>query len=276
MQYKSLNTLLYLDKVELGYGTGQDYKCVLKDITLEEANIVREGYITGQVVAILGRSGRGKSTLFKALTGLVKPHKGQVLISQLSSADTSAAKEVHEGDVGYVDQKYTLFRHKTVAQILFDAQRKTKKTKVEKLAVMDEYLSNWGLTNHKGHYPCELSGGQRQRVAIIEQILSAGRFMVLDEPFSGLDVGNIDSAKKAFDLIQKTDELNTIIFSTHDIKLAVELADSIYVVGYKDGCTDYSTIVEHYDLKKMGLAWQEFGLAHLNLLNQITDTLKKS
>ena len=100
--------------------------------------------------------------------------------------------------------------------------------------------------------------------------------MVFDEPFSGLDVGNIENVKSAFKLIQESHELNTIIFSTHDINLAVELADSIYVIGHKDGIKDYSTVVKHYDLKEMGLAWEKFGPEHLNLVNEIKKDLINS
>lgn len=276
MDYSIKETLLYVDNVELGYGEGAEYKAVLKNINLIEKDAVREGYTTGQVIAILGRSGRGKSTLFKALTGLVKPHSGSILISAMDSNDPSKAKEIKEGDVGFVDQKYTLFRHKTIMDTLNYALRKTKKTREEKIDLINNYLEVWGLIPHKDKYPCELSGGQRQRVAIIEQLLSSGHFMVLDEPFSGLDVGNVREVKNSFKLIQETDDLNTIIFSTHELRLAVELADSIYIVGHPSPDADFSTIVKHYDLKQMGLAWKEFGQGHLDLIKEIDKVMMNS
>lgn len=270
MDYKVGNTILYLDKVELGYGEGSDYKMILKDVTIEEKDIIG----MGQIIAVVGRSGRGKSTLFKALTGMVKPKSGRILISE-DEKDTKA-KEVVEGDVGYVDQKYTLFRHMTIQKAWHSALRKTKLSENEKQDTIEKYLAEWGLSDHRDKYPCELSGGQRQRTAIIEQILSSGHFIVLDEPFSGLDVGNIRNVKNAFELIHKAHELNTIIFSTHDLKLAVELADSIYVIGYPDQKREYSTVVSHYDLKQMELAWQKFGPAHLELMDKIEADQMKS
>jgi ABC-type nitrate/sulfonate/bicarbonate transport system ATPase subunit len=268
--YTTGNTILYLDQVELGYGEGSEYKMILKNITIEEKDVVG----TGQCIAVVGRSGRGKSTLFKALTGMVKPRSGKILISE-DEKDTKA-KEVNEGDIGYVDQKYTLFRHKTVYQALHSASRKNKLQPKEREDLIHKYLGEWGLMEHKDKYPCELSGGQRQRTAIIEQILSSGHFMVLDEPFSGLDVGNIRNVKNAFELIHKGHELNTIIFSTHDIRLAVELADSIYVIGFPDEKREFSTVISHYDLKKLGLAWQKLGPSHLELLEKIESDLMKS
>tara|TARA_R110000772_G_scaffold17946_3_gene50031 strand:+ start:168586 stop:169416 length:831 start_codon:yes stop_codon:yes gene_type:complete len=276
MEYELKDTILYLDEVELGYGHGHDYKTVLKNVNLVEKDVVRIGHITGQVIAVVGRSGRGKSTLFKALTGLVKPRSGQVLITELDSPEGDDAKNVEEGDVGFVDQKYTLFRHKTVEQIFMYALRKSGLTKPEKVEKINKYLVEWGLDMQRKQYPIELSGGQRQRTAIIEQILSSGHFMVLDEPFSGLDVGNIRDVKRSFDLIKKDHELNTIIFSTHELRLAVELADSIYVIGYPEGTTDYATIVKSYDLKELGLAWTPYGEEHTKLVAEIDAAMMNS
>jgi polar amino acid transport system ATP-binding protein len=273
MSYKAEDTILYVDKVSVGY----EGKTILKDVSLVEKNIVREGHdSTGQTIAFLGRSGRGKSTLFKALTGLLQPSTGQILISDMKTEAKDDAKILSEGDVGFVDQKYTLFRHKTIYQICEYALKKSKLTKEEKKSLITEYLTEWGLLEHKDKYSCELSGGQRQRTAIIEQMLSSKHFMILDEPFSGLDVGNIEKVKTSFQKILDADEYNTIIFSTHDIRLAVELADSIYVIGFPEGVTDYSTILKHYDLKKMGLAWTTYGDGHRKLVTDIKELLLKS
>lgn len=276
MKYQETNTILYLKDVELGYGSGSEYKPVLKGVNIIEKDVIREGCITGQVIAVVGRSGRGKSTLFKAITGLVKPHSGDILLTEIKSDDPTIAKSVEEGDVGFVDQKYTLFRHKTVEQIFAYALRKNPMSKEEKKETINKYLGEWGLEKHRKQYSCELSGGQRQRTAIIEQILSSGHFMVLDEPFSGLDVGNIEDVKRSFDLIKQDHELNTIIFSTHELRLAVELADSIYVVGYPDEIREYATIVKHYDLKALGLAWLPFGPEHLEVVEDIKLTMMNS
>jgi polar amino acid transport system ATP-binding protein len=278
MGYKAEETILYVDKLSVGYKdkNGKD-KQILRDVTIVEKDIVRDGHeSTGQTIAFIGRSGRGKSTLFKALTGLLKPTNGQVLITDFKTADKSDAKEVSEGDIGFVDQKYTIFRHKTVYQICQYALRKSTLTKPAKEALIKEYLTDWGLMEHKDKYSGELSGGQRQRTAIIEQMLTSKHFMILDEPFSGLDVGNIEKVKESFGRILAADEYNTIIFSTHDIRLAVELADSIYIVGFPEGVTDYSTIVKHYDLKAMGLAWEPYGNGHRQVVTEIKEILLKS
>lgn len=280
MNYILKDTIFCLDNLSVGYPDPHDSSktnLILKDINLIERDIIAEGNEPmGQTIAFLGRSGRGKSTLFKVLTGLLKPTSGRALITDLSTEQTDDAKVIEQGDVGFVDQKYTLFRHKTILQIFQYALRKSKLTKPEKDELINKFLVEWGLEEHKNKYSCELSGGQRQRTAIIEQMLTSKHFMVFDEPFSGLDVGNIEKVKVAFTKILRSDTLNTIIFSTHDIKLAVELADSIYVIGHPEGVSDYSTILKHYDLKEMGIAWSLYGDAHRAVTAEIKDILLKS
>lgn len=276
MGYSMQNTLLYVENLSVAYGE----KTVIKDINFVEKDVIRKDNVTGQVIAVVGRSGRGKSTLFRALTGLIKPTTGKILIADTSTGAENDAKEVEEGDIGFVDQKYTLFRNKTVYQSLMFALRlKENMTKEQKHEKIMTYLSEWGLEKVKDQYPCELSGGQRQRTAIIEQIFCSGHYMVLDEPFSGLDVGNIEDVKNAFSLITSMHEFNTIIYSTHDIELAVELADSIYVIGYPtiDGKhAEYGTIVKHIDMKELNLAWKDFGMDHIEVVKQIKAVMMQS
>ncbi len=276
MNYIIKDTILHVENLSVAY----DGKVIIKDINFTEKDVERD-VTTGQIIAILGRSGRGKSTLFKALTGLVQPSTGQVLIRDIEKSTTTEvlAKVVEEGDVGFVDQKYTLFRNKTVSQALKFALRKTKLSEEEKASKIKKYLAEWGLEKVKDQYPNELSGGQRQRTAIIEQIFSSGNYMILDEPFSGLDVGNIESVKTSINKIGADHSLNTVIFSTHDIELAVALADSIYVIGYPtiNGKQEhYGTVVGHFDLKAMQLAWQTFSAKHLTVVEQIKNLMLNS
>jgi ABC-type multidrug transport system ATPase subunit len=276
MEHSFKETLLYVENLSVAY----DEKVIIKDINFTEKDVVRTGVNnTGQIIAILGRSGRGKSTFFKALTGLVAPHSGKILIKDFDSKEENAAKPVQEGNIGFVDQKYTLFRHKTVNQALKFALRKTTLSDNEKDKKIKEYISKWGLESCVDKYPNELSGGQRQRTAIIEQLFSSDQFIIMDEPFSGLDVGNIEEVKKAIDLLSSTSEYNTLLFSTHDIKLAIELAQSIYVIGYptvSGKIQDYGTVVAKYDMREMGLAWKEYGEDHRKLYKEIVHQMMVS
>jgi ABC-type nitrate/sulfonate/bicarbonate transport system ATPase subunit len=278
--YSQKEIILHVEGLQVMY----DEKVIIDNINFTERNVVRPGTNQGQTIAFLGRSGRGKSTLFRSLTGIEKPTKGSVLIpdhSKPADNGNQPAKAVSEGDVGFVDQKYTLFRNKTVTEALRFALRKSTLSVSEKNDKINQYLEEWGLTKVKDHYPNQLSGGQRQRTAILEQLLCSVHFMVLDEPFSGLDVGNIQNVKEAFDRISRSHELNTTIFSTHDIELAVELADSIHIIGYpkdQDGkLIPAGTILKNYDLKEMGLAWNStFHSGHMDLVKLIKEDLLNS
>lgn len=269
MKHEFKETLLYVENLTVAY----EDNVIIKDINIIEKDVVREGKdCTGQVLAFVGRSGRGKSTFFKALTGLVSATSGRIMIKDFESPVPETAKLVKEGDIGFVDQKYTLFRHKTVREALKFSLRKTHFSNDEKEKKINQYLNEWGLTNCADKYPNELSGGQRQRTAIIEQLFSSDQFIVLDEPFSGLDVGNIQEVKKAFELLSNSSEYNTVIFSTHDIELALELAQVIYVIGYPTINAvqqSYATIVAKYDLREMGLAWKDYCEDHLKLSKEI-------
>jgi ABC-type nitrate/sulfonate/bicarbonate transport system ATPase subunit len=280
INYQEKETILHVKDLSIAYNG----RVIIENINLEEKNIVLDnGKVQGQTIAFLGRSGRGKSTFFRALTGLEKPTTGVVLIPDYSkeiSNGLQPAKKVQEGDVGFVNQKYSLFRHKTVYQALMYALRNSTLSNIEKDEKIMHYLTSWGLEKSKDQYPNELSGGQRQRTAILEQLLNSGFYMVLDEPFSGLDVGNVMSVKTAFNLVSESHELNTIIFSTHDIELAVELADSIYILGFpmiNNELTNSGTILRNYDLKKMGIAWHnELTIDHLELIKEIKSLMLAS
>ncbi len=279
-KYEQKETILHVENLSVAYGE----KVIISNVSFTEKDSVRTDKPQGQTIAFLGRSGRGKSTLFRILTGLEEPTSGMVLIPDYGKEIVNGqqpAKKVKEGDVGFVDQKYTLFRHKTIYQSLKFAYRNAKLSAAEKDEKINQYLNDWGLYNSRNQYPNELSGGQRQRTAILEQLLSSGFYMVLDEPFSGLDVGNIQNVKDAFRLINDSHDLNTIIFSTHDIELAVELADSIYIIGYSkkndNTLSSTGTILKHFDLKATGLAWQtEFTLDHLQLVKEIKEIMLAS
>lgn len=276
MNFESRDTILYVENLAVKYGD----VTIIKDVNIVEKDVVRHGNgNTGQVIALVGRSGRGKSTLFRALTGLVPPSSGRILIKNFKSSDPEAAISVKEGDIGFVDQKYTLFRHKTVEQALHFSLRKTSLSATDKKNKVKEYIESWGLHSCRHKYPNELSGGQRQRVAIIEQVFSSEMLIIMDEPFSGLDVGNIHEVKKTFALLNSSHEHQTTIFSTHDIELAVELAQCIYVMGYptlNGEKQSFGSIVAKYDLREMGIAWTESEKDRKKLITEIVQQMMLS
>jgi polar amino acid transport system ATP-binding protein/sulfate transport system ATP-binding protein len=244
------DTLLKVENVSMALGG----KPVLHNLDLEIKNLVRPGLTQGQVVALLGPSGVGKTTLFRILAGLDVPDSGSVLIKQ-------EGIPVQRGMVGVVAQHYPLFRHRTVLGNLTVAGRQANLSSREALTKAQDLLKRFGLEEHGNKYPPQLSGGQRQRVAITQQFMCSDHFLLMDEPFSGLDVVAVDQVVRLITDIAATDELKTFIIVTHDVAAAIEVADTIWLLG-RDRAPDGSPIPgariqASYNLVERGLAWRE-------------------
>lgn len=236
MIYTKNERLLTVKDLNLQYGQ----KIILRDINLKIDNIVRPNMQQGQCIALLGPSGIGKTQLFRCIAGLQKSSSGDVLI-------TEKQEPVKAGDVGVVQQAYPLLQHRTIRGNL-ELVSKDK----DRITAL---LTKFGLDQHADKFPVQLSGGQRQRIAIIQQLLRATHYILMDEPFSGLDPVAKDKVCELITEVNLVDELNTTIFTTHDLESAAQIADTIWVLGREPG-KDGATIVKEYDLITLGLAWQ--------------------
>lgn len=177
---KKEETLLQACNVCLQY----DGQYVLRNVNFTIKNIVRPGLTQGQVVSLIGRSGIGKTLLFRLLSGLQQPDSGSITINEKD--------KVEAGNMGVVFQNYYLFEWRTIYQNLLLAARKNPKLKGTEKDAIDQLAASFELTPLLHHYPQQLSGGQRQRASIIQQLLNDSDFLLLDEPFSGLDVCVLD------------------------------------------------------------------------------------
>ena len=247
MDYKYGESLMRIENISMSYGD----KLVLRDVTTEIKNIVTCNNV-GQVVGFLGPSGIGKSTLFNIMAGLLKPTGGQVSI-------LDSKTPVKPGEVGVLAQNYPLFNHRTVmSNLMLAASRVTKDPKLAKDKVV-ESLNEFNLVDKANLYPAELSGGQRQRVAILQQMLCSQHFLLMDEPFSGLDMISIEKVGQLIQKVANLHDLNTIIICTHDITSAASVSDHLWMMGReKDQTGAYlpgARIVKTYDLIERGLCW---------------------
>lgn len=238
--YEKKERLLTIEKFGVSYGD----KVILHDINLHIDNIVRPGMKQGQAVAVLGPSGIGKTQLFRAIAGLMKPTTGTITLDE-------AHTPVRAGMIGVIQQQYPLMQHRTILSNLRLAARNIGATAD---AEIDQHLIKFGLIDKKSSYPLELSGGQRQRIAIIQQLLCNNHFLLMDEPFSGLDPIAKENVYDTIRTVTTADEHNTVIFTTHDLQSAVRLADEIWVLGREPGKPGAS-IVACIDLIEKGLAW---------------------
>jgi len=244
-----------------GLSLSYDNACILRDVNFSIRDIVRPGLQQGQVVSLIGRSGIGKTQLFRVLSGLQKPGAGSVTIRQRLAARTvpvSLCTEhpVQPGDMGVVFQNYYQFGWRTVRQSLLLAARQNKALGCTEKDAIEAYAARFELSGVLHQYPQQLSGGQQQRVSIIQQLLKGSDFLLLDEPFSGLDVCVLDKVAELLVQVSLSDELKTLIIVSHDIDTTVSISDTVFILG-KEAGKPGSTITREIDLIGRGLAWQK-------------------
>ena len=242
--------ILTLKDISIQFGG----EVILRDISLQILDIVRPGVKQGQVVGFYGRSGIGKSVLCRIIAGLLPPSTGTVLVAD-------PQRPVCPGDVGFVQQRYPLFNHRTLLDNLLVAATR-KHAPAEAKARVEDLLIRFDLGQHRRKYPAQLSGGQRQRAAIAQQLLCSEHLIILDEPFSGLDIAMVDEVKKIIIEVTALDELNTVVIVSHDLATTTALSDTLWLLApERDAagqCLAGATVAkEHqYNLAEMGLAWQ--------------------
>ena len=250
IEYTLGATILKVEGVTHSLGGVQ----VLRDLSLEVKDVKRPGRITGQVVGLLGPSGIGKTSLFRILAGLDKPDSGRVLVGE-------EAKPVKAGMVGVVAQDYPLFAHRTVLGNLEVAGRQAGLSGGDAHTKSHEFLKRFDLEAQAHRYPAQLSGGQKQRVAIAQQFMCSEHFLLMDEPFSGLDLIAIEKVCEMITEVANLHELNTIIVVTHDITAAMAVADTLWLMGKERDPAGKvlpgARVVASYNLLERGLAWRK-------------------
>jgi ABC-type nitrate/sulfonate/bicarbonate transport system ATPase subunit/ABC-type nitrate/sulfonate/bicarbonate transport system permease component len=176
---------------------------------------------SGESVAILGSSGCGKSTLLRLLIGLESPDAGGVYINGENNTE-------HYGEISLVFQDLALFPWMTVKKNI-QAGFKNNSCSQGDMNVLDKLIDTMGLTLVQNRYPHQISGGQQQRVALLRSLISNPSLLLMDEPFSSLDIRTRNRLQKDVLTLVK-ERNNTLIFVTHDIREAVFMADRIIVM----------------------------------------------
>ncbi|WP_372730040.1 sulfate/molybdate ABC transporter ATP-binding protein [Nocardioides sp.] len=182
---------------------------------------------TGQLTALLGPSGGGKSTLLRIIAGLDSADAGSISIAGTDATRLPAQKR----NVGFVFQHYAVFKHMTVAKNVAFGLEIRKRPKDEIAARVDELLKLVHLSQFAHRMPSQLSGGQRQRMALARALAVEPSVLLLDEPFGALDA---KVRKELRDWLRRLhDEVHvTTVFVTHDQEEALEVADEIVVINH--------------------------------------------
>jgi len=212
--------LLELDHILLGYETPQGDKVVVRDLSL--------GLPAGHIGCLLGASGCGKTTVLRAIAGFEPVRAGAIRLdgTELASPRTHVAPERRR--VGMMFQDYALFPHLTVAgNVGFGLRRMARAQREARVAQMLEMV---GLGRAADSYPHELSGGQQQRVALARALAPEPELLLLDEPFSNLDVDTREKlAAEVRDILKATG--HTAVLVTHNQAEAFAIADHIGIMA---------------------------------------------
>lgn len=183
----------------------------------------------GEVVCLLGPNGAGKTTTFYMVVGLAKPNSGQVLLNGQDISTWPMNLRAKAG-IGYLPQEPSIFRKLTVEEnIKLVLQMNDKLTEDEKKRKLEELLSEFGIKRLRSYAAIKLSGGERRRVEIARALAASPDFMLLDEPFAGIDPIAIDDIKNNIRKISKDKGLGVLI-TDHNPKATLSITDRAYVI----------------------------------------------
>lgn len=209
MQLEGKNLIKYLSGKE-----------IVKDISLN----VNEG----EIVGLLGPNGAGKTTTFRIMVGLYRPDKGQVLFNKIDISKLPLYLRARKG-LGYLPQDSSVFRKLTVEENFKAVLEFLPINEEEKTKKMDSALEEMGLIKIKNSLSYTLSGGERRKVEIGRILLISPHFLLLDEPFTGIDPLGIQDIQKILNLLKEKGI--GILITDHNVKDTLKITDRAYLIS---------------------------------------------
>ena len=182
---------------------------------------------SSEVVGLLGPNGAGKTTTFYMICGLLSPSSGRVILNDVDITPLSLHKRSNLG-IGYLPQESSIFKDLSVEQNLSFAAEVSIKDSSKRKARIDEMLEAFNINHIRKRKGLSLSGGERRRVEIARALIKNPKFILLDEPFAGVDpIAVIDIQK----IIKQLVELNIgVLITDHNVRETLSVCDRAYVI----------------------------------------------
>jgi len=215
-KFKVLDSGLSINKISKTYGNKQ----VVRDISI---SIKRK-----EVVGLLGPNGAGKTTTFYIIVGLVKPDRGSIILDKI---DVSSLPIYMRGKLGisYLPQEASIFRGMSVEDNLLSIIEINEKDKNKQNITLENLLNEFDINHVRKSKSIVLSGGERRRLEIARTLATNPKYLLLDEPLTGIDPVSIDEIKT---IIKKLKDRNIgILITDHNVRETLKIVDKIYIVN---------------------------------------------
>ncbi|AAS11139.1 LPS export ABC transporter ATP-binding protein [Treponema denticola] len=183
----------------------------------------------GEIVGLLGPNGAGKTTTFYMIVGFYKPNSGNIYLDGNRITNLPMYKRAHAG-ISYLPQEASVFRKLTVEQNIY-AILETRKdlSKEQKMERLEFLLEEFGITANRKQQAYTLSGGERRRTEIARALAIEPKFLLLDEPFAGIDPIAVHDIKSIVRIL--ADQGIGILITDHNVRDTLEITDRAYIIG---------------------------------------------
>ena len=182
----------------------------------------------GESVALLGPNGAGKTTLFYMIMGLIGSDSGSILLDKNEISEFPMYRRSKLG-IGYLPQESSVFRGLSVEENILAILQKSLKKNEEIKKTLEELLSNFGIEHVRNSPSLSLSGGERRRLEIARTLATNPKYLLLDEPLTGIDPVSIEEIKN---IIKKLKERNIgILITDHNVRETLKIVDKVYIVN---------------------------------------------
>jgi len=182
----------------------------------------------GEVVGLLGPNGAGKTTTFNMVVGLIRPHEGNITLGDEDITTLPMYKRARKG-ISYLSQEPSIFRKLTVEENLMAVLETLDLSPVEQKARSDQLLEEFGISHLSKQKAYTLSGGEKRRTEIARSLVTSPDFLLLDEPFSGIDPIAVIDIQEIVSRLR--DSGLGVLVTDHSVRETLEITDRAYVIA---------------------------------------------